>query len=292
MLTVFTVFGCAKEYRFVVDAPAKYPSSMTFKTMRIDDFSTPQRRYGQYLKEIVASWVANEGYIKVVHDRPEAIVTGSLDVGNIAKNSYNTSYDCSYKDSNGNKATKTCSIFYMNKKLTVTGNFQMFSAENRQMVIGDSKSYNFDKTWFAFSADEARSKPLSDEEIVSSLLKQIAKDIVYSITPHKYEVKNELKGGNDPNIKLGIVYLTEGRAEQAISIWDRVISYTQRDNDKAASYYNIGVIKESRGEYKDAFEAYSKANVLMPRERLYIHAMTKSESFYKQQLKLLEQKGM
>jgi hypothetical protein len=292
-LALLVVCGCTKTHTFVIDAPGKYPSEMVIHNMKIEEFSTPQRRYGQTLKEAIASGVANEGYIKVVDSGPEVVVTGSLDIGKIANNSYTKTSDCPYYDKNTRKVTtRPCTAHYLNKKLTVSGNFQMRSIKSNQIITGDSKKYNFDQTWNADSSTEVTSKALSDEEIINSLLTQMARDIVYSVTPHKETIKKELKTGADRNLELGITYLKEGRPEQAISIWEQVIANTQKDSDKAAAYYNIGVLKETLREYKDAFEFYSKANALMPQEVSYIRAMTSAETASKQQRKLKGQGGI
>jgi hypothetical protein len=105
------------------------------------------------------------------------------------KNSSIQNFDCSYKDSNGNKIAKTCSLHYLTKKATVSTNVQMRSAQNNTLIFGDSISYKFDKTWMGLSAQDTISNSMSDEEIMTLLLRQIARDIVYAVTPHREEVK-------------------------------------------------------------------------------------------------------
>ena len=76
-----------------------------------------------------------------------------------------------------------------------------------------------------------------------------------------------------------------------MSIWDQCIANAQSKEDKAAAYYNIGVIKESTGDYRDAFAIYSKANALLPKKELYIKAMTRVESLNKRVSKVRQWKG-
>jgi tetratricopeptide (TPR) repeat protein len=150
-------------------------------------------------------------------------------------------------------------------------------------LTGDTVSVDFDKTWSSSeSRSKARSKAYSDGQIINNALEAIAQKVSWAVSPHKETISRELQEGSDDNIKLGIKYLENGRTDQAISIWDQALHNTQDPKCKAAAYYNIAVIKESQGHYKDAFQLYSEANQILPHEELYIQSMTRVEQAQQQ----------
>jgi tetratricopeptide (TPR) repeat protein len=272
--------GCGKEHQFTVVAPAAYQQNMVFRSLAVEPFTAAQARYGTYLKTLVESGVTHEGYITVSQQKPDAIVSGRLDIGNIDKRSYNQSYKCTKYDQK-KKYETTCTTYYFTKKATVAGTFSMQSTLNRQVATSGSKTYNFEKTWSSSSnSTEAETQAPTDEQVINSLLDQMAGDIVRAITPHKEVIKRKLQTGGDENLKLGVTYLENGRADQAVTIWEQITANTSRNQDAAAAHYNIGVVHESRGKYDEAFKRYSQANQLMPAETLYIKAMTNAEKIY------------
>jgi|SoiMetStandDraft_2_1073263.scaffolds.fasta_scaffold11942_3 hypothetical protein len=103
--------GCAKKHQFTVVAPAAYPQNMVFRSLTVEPFATTQPHYGTYLKTLVESGVAREGYITVSNQNSDAVVSGRLDIGNIDKRSYSESYKCTKYD-NKKKYETTCTTYY------------------------------------------------------------------------------------------------------------------------------------------------------------------------------------
>lgn len=278
IIAIFVTVGCApQQYKFVVDSPPKYTCSNPIKTMEVMPFQSNNSRYGQQFSDLVKSGVANEGYISVVPKNAESTLTGLIEVGRIYNDSRTESYECTYYK-NKKAYKKTCYTYYYTKKNSIKVNYNLHENREKNILYGDSYAEDFDKTW---SSSESRSaakvQALTDEQLIYNSMKKLAQKVVSDITPHKETVVRELQKGNSENVKLGITYLENGRIDQAIAIWDQVIENTTNPKDKAAAYYNIGVIKESQCYYKDAFELYSKANSILPAEKLYIKAMTRTE---------------
>ena len=261
----------APEHKFTVIAPAKYNESI--KIMEIDDFSTSSRHgrnFSSSLTNLVKGKIANEGYITVVKSGGQATLSGDINLGKIKTHTYTKKYK-------GEK--KTYYTYYYNKKATVTGSYSLLGANNRKTITGDTFEFTFDKTWSSSDGrSQAQAKSDENEKIYNVLLELVAQQIVCDISPHKTIVSRKMQTCGDQDLKLGITYLTNGRSNQAIAIWDQVIKAGKNPEVTAAAYYNIGVVKESQGDLESAFHVFSKANELDIREELYIKAMTRAES--------------
>lgn len=275
-----------KKYSFTVDAPPKYSSDSVYKKMKIEPFKSNRGQYGNTIMTLLKSGVAAEGYVQVVDKKEECRLKGVLDIGKMHNNSRSERHKCT-KYSNGKSYESTCTRYYHNKKVYIKVDYSLISSKNGNVVYGDSVTYDFDDTWSSGdSRAEAQAKALTDDQIINGGITSISRKIVSAVTPHKEVVSRELQEASNANVKLGITYLSHGRLDQAIAIWDQCIDNGNDVEVKAAAYYNIGVIKESQGLYKDAFGLYSKANALLPAEELYIESMTRAESLNKSGKKL------
>lgn len=276
---IFLTTGCSKkQYSFTIDAPPKYSSEYVFKRMQIRPFQSNRRQYGNTIVTLIKSGVAREGYIKVVQNKADSVLTGVIKIGNIYKDSRSKSYKCTRY--NGKKKYETtCYTYYYDKKVLIKADYTLHSSVGDNVVLCDSVAYDFNQTWSSSeSRSEARARAWTDDQIIESAMSTIASQIIHAITPHKETVSRELQEGSDDSVELGIKYLRNGRIDQAILIWDQCINGSTSIEDKAAAYYNIGIVKESQGFYRDAFELYSKANALLPEEELYMQSMTRAET--------------
>jgi tetratricopeptide (TPR) repeat protein len=239
---------------------------------------------------MVKSGIAKEGYIKIVENGGEATLSGMLNIGRVQGEATKSSYECT-KKRDGKKYKTTCYTYTYKKSHTVKLDYTLKGNRDNSTIYGDSLSESFDDSWSSSnSASDARMKAKADEQIIHDLLKTIADKVVKAVTPHKETVSRELQEGDSDNIKLGITYIENGRVEQALAIWDQCTVKLKKPKDIAAAYYNIGVIKESTGEYSNAFNLYSKANEILPKEELYIKAMTRAENLSKRVKKVREWK--
>jgi tetratricopeptide (TPR) repeat protein len=267
------MMSCLPEtHTFAVVAPADYPDTLEIKSVQINPFTVSSRdgkNYGDQLRNMVEIGIANEGYLTVLNKNTDALVSGNVHFGRIVKKSYNESYKSD---------KKTTYTYYYVKKFTITGSYSLTDQRHNNKIIGNSFEHHFEDKWSSRdNRSAAEVKALTDEEIIHSALKEISQKIVYAVSPHREAITRQLETGSDKSIKLGNTYLVNGRADQAMSIWDQVITKTENVKNKAASYYNIGVVKEAQGKYKDAFELFSKANELWSERVLYIQAMTRVE---------------
>jgi len=272
----------SKKYDFEVDAPPKYSSAYLIKSINIINFKSDNSAYKESFIRMIKNGIANEGYIKIVQGGAEATLSGFLNVGKVQGYTTKNSYECK-KKVNGKKVKQTCYSFTYKKTHTLKVDYTLTSSQENSVIYGDTLTEEFSDSWYSSkSASDAKSQATSDRDIINKSLQAITKKMVHAISPHKETVSRELQEGDgNENIKLGITYVENGRIEQALSIWDQSIAQSTSPKDKAAAYYNIGVIKESQGAYRDAFDIYSNANALLPKEELYIKAMTRVETLSK-----------
>jgi len=280
-LTIFQMSCSPTKYYFTVTAPAKSLNDLKIPSIQVFKFNVLSN-YGKneaiQLKGYIENEFIQEGYIRISNNS-QYVLIGDIEFSRV-------NYDSNSKCYKGG-----CTYTYQ-KKYSVTGNYSLFERFSKVKVFGDSIQFFFDMKWRSGdSYSDAKSRALSDEKIIFLALNQIARQIVSEISPHKETIHRELRTGKDDNIELGITYLVNGRTDQAVSIWDKVIETTSNSVDKAAAYYNIGVVKEAQGFFKDAFELYSKANELEKEDELYMKAMTRVENSYILEQKAKEQIG-
>ena len=291
LLVLATMTACShKEYSFEIDAPPKYSSEHIFKSMSIKDFKSDNSRYESSIISMLKSGIAKEGYIKIVPNGEDATLSGVLHVGSVQIESKTDSYKCT-RTRDGKDYETTCYRYTYKKSHTLKVDYTLKNNRDNSVIYGDSLSESFDDSWSSSSsASDAKMDAKTDIQIISDSLKTIADKIIKAVTPHKETVSRELQEGDSDKVKLGITYIENGRVEQALAIWDQCTVKLKDPENVAASYYNIGVIKESTGEYSNAFNLYSKANELLPKEELYIKAMTRAENLSKRVKKVREWK--
>jgi len=283
----FILTACSpKEYSFQIDAPPKYSSQHIFKSMSVTNFNTNQSQYEQNIITMLKGGIAKEGYISIVQHGGDSTLTGILHIGKVTGSMDESSYECK-KKVDGKKVKTTCYSYTYKKKHLLKVDYSLRSNRDNSTVFGDSISEEFSKSWYSStSASGAKGSAFSDAKIINDSLKKIAEKIIKAVTPHKETVTRELEEGDSDSVKLGVTYIENGRVEQALAIWDQCIANAESKEDIASSYYNIGVIKESKGDYRDAFAIYSKANALFPTKELYIQAMTRVEKLNKRVTKV------
>ncbi len=272
-----SAFFPPRELGFTVVVPAKYPESSNIKSIQVNVFSMGTRsNYADQLKEMIEAGIANEGALTVVSQNADSVVSGNINFGKIdkvhSKDPVQSDKGMSY-------------IYHYKKRLPITGSFSL-ADQRRRTLCGDSLDQYFEDKWTSYqSKDDALFKAASDEEFIAAALRQVAQKVVFAVSPHKETVKRELEVGSDENIKLGNKYLVNGRADDALEIWDKVAQQTAEPKDKASAYYNMGVVKETQGKNQEAFDLFKKANELFRERTLYIQAMTRVEDAKKQKEK-------
>lgn len=247
-------------------------------SLEVQPFSANQRNYGAKLTALVKTGIANEKYLKVVEHGGQTILSGTLTIGRVNTNSHCKPYEIEDKD--GKKVTKyTC---YYRKQFTSQATYSL--SKGGKVIAGNNFTDNYDSEWHGETAAEARTKAISDENILTNSLNTLARQIVSAVSPHQETWSFPLATGvawqfwkRHPSLKLGIQYYKSRRYDQAEKYWNQAIKQAVEPQDKAAAHYNIGVLRVHEGKYANAFRLFKKADELDPGNYLYMRALTKAE---------------
>ena len=284
IITLMMAFGCVpKKHSFTVEAPPKYSSEHKIETITVKPFKSNKAGYGQEIASKIKNGIAQQGYMKVVPAGGKGIITGRLDVGDFIGRTHTKEWECEYK---GKK--EICREYFYIVKCLIKADYSLYSEKEKSAIYGDTFTLDFNETFpsayvGAKTEAEAIRKAPSKDSLIAHSIQAIANKIVQDVTPHKEKIARELVDAGDDSIKLGITYLENGRADQAVGIWEQVSNQTASGEIKAAALYNIGVVKESQGMHQDAFKHYSEANQLNMAKELYIQAMTRAEQNMKRE---------
>ncbi|MFT7859846.1 MAG: CsgG/HfaB family protein [Sulfurimonas sp.] len=117
-------------------------------------------------------------------------------------------------------------------------------------------------------SDDSRALP-SKEMAAQSLANSIARSFAYKLTPHYRQFNVTLL--EDPDIdyddrseqllEVSLKYIEQGRYDKAEQLLMQLVDATGQKSYVA--FYNLGVLKEAQGDYKEAKEYYSYADNLM-----------------------------
>ena len=123
-------------------------------------------------------------------------------------------------------------------------------------------------TAFKHCADDSRAIP-SKEMAAERLAQRIANDFTYKLTPHYRHLNVTLL--DDPDLDYSdkqesllenaLKYVEQGRYDKAEKLLMRLIDST--GGKSYVAFYDLGVIKEAQGKYKEAKEYYEYADDLM-----------------------------
>ena len=116
--------------------------------------------------------------------------------------------------------------------------------------------------------DSSRGLP-SVETISQSLASSIANEFTYKLLPHykTFEVvlledpDLDYSDEQEELLKFSLKYIEQGRYDKAQALLFRLIDATSQQSYVA--FYNLGVVKEAEGNYKEAQEYYEAADNLM-----------------------------
>ena len=148
---------------------------------------------------------------------------------------------------------------------------------------------------FKHCADDSRAIP-SKMMVAQRLADNIADTFIYKLTPHyrKFHVKLledpdlDYTDEQEKLLKVSLKYIEQGRYDKAERFLKELIDATNMKSYVA--FYDLGVIKEAQGKYKEAKEYYEYADDLMvePVEEIN-EAVIRINSLISKRKKTLEQ---
>jgi len=121
---------------------------------------------------------------------------------------------------------------------------------------------------FKHCSDDSRALPTT-AMAAQNLAESIANSFTYKLTPH-YRVFSvslledpdlDFTSEQEKLLKVSLKYIEQGRYDKAEKFLTRLIDST--GGKSYVAFYNLGVIKEAEGKYKEAKEYYDYADNLM-----------------------------
>lgn len=281
IIASLAISGCAtNSVRMDVDLPATDIDSVA-SPIRIEAFKSKSRDLGSQVSSLIESGLAREGYVDVVPSGGKAQLTGEINLSRLETNRDSSSHQVTVKE-DGKKRKETRYTYTYNQKMNGTLNYRL--KQGNRVLATNSFEVNFDETDSGSSSADARQSAKTESQIENSILNQLARKVVMGISPHKASVAVDLMMGGKQGIgghkslKLGKVYMENGRSDQAISIWQQALNEPDlRDKDKASLLYNIGVVYEAKGKFVEAFQNFSRADQTLPGNKTVISAFNRVE---------------
>jgi len=192
----------------------------------------------------------------------EALITGKISNADTQKeNYYETRYRCIDKKC---RYTEEYYVQCINTKYSLLANISMIDVEKGDIIYTNSytKTASYRKC-----VDQSSSLPQASV-VFDYFAKSIVDDFLPYISPTKQTYRIELF--DDPDIKYtkaqdrllknGLEYLELGEINRALELFSELLNST---NDRCyVAAYNLGVVKESFGEYEQAKELYSLSDRL------------------------------
>jgi tetratricopeptide (TPR) repeat protein len=271
LILLLAASACTKTIKEEVIMPP-HDLSVAIKTITIRPFiGSP---YGVQFAEHLSNRLVHEGFITVMKTGSEAFLGGTLSVGNIHTQSYSNSYPVTYKQNNQNYTTTQ--YVYTIKKSFEAG--VTYSVDSQGRVIGgNSYSTTYEQSWNGSSLAEAQANAQSDESIIGTSLDVLVRNIIEGISPHKEFWSFKLQDAGNDYLKAGISYYEKGLYSQAEEYYKKVISQSQKSDELAAAYYDIGVLRMRQGNYQEAFDMFKEADKRSPANSVYMDALANVE---------------
>ncbi len=193
----------------------------------------------------------------------EAIISGN--VGKV------TSTDTRFYEERtkcGDKKCKTLTKYKVGctkRAIGLSAEVRMVDVVRGDIIYADTMSKSL---VYKHCRDDSRALP-SREMAAQSMAKSMANSFTFKLTPHYRRFEVTLLENPDLNysdrqeelLEISLEYIKQGRYDKAERFLFDLIDSTQQQSYVA--FYNLGVIKEAQGNYKDAKEYYGAADELM-----------------------------
>lgn len=274
------LISCAPTYSLLVDVPPRRaPTGIS--GMVVQDFVPPG--WGPSFSQELRGRISGYGFIQTSQAGGGPLLTGQVSVSQVRRTP-GTSVQQVEEKQNGQKYVRNVTVYRVRSQAEVSVSYALVQA-GRTLATG-TYGREYDQTRVGSTAAEALANSDTDDQIVGSLLGPLVEEVARDVSPHKQKSTIALRTGEHPGLEQGVQYMKHGRFEQAFAIWDQVVEQSTTASDRAAALYDMGVIREVRGEYSDAFDMFSKADSLQPGDDEIIEALTRVEQKKVQQARI------
>ena len=163
------------------------------------------------------------------------------------------------------KQIETYEVRCMKRAFSLSADIKIVDVAKTDIIYADILTKG---SVYKHCSDDSHALP-STEMAAQNLATQIADTFSYKLTPHykNFCVALLEKPDLDYNdrekklLKVSLEYIAQGRYDKAEDLLGRLVDATHEKS--YVPFYNLGVIKEAEGKYKEAQEYYDMADHLM-----------------------------
>ncbi|ADN08726.1 CsgG/HfaB family protein [Sulfurimonas autotrophica] len=187
---------------------------------------------------------------------------------------------------------ETYNVRCMKRLVGLSAEIKIVDVTKGDIIYADTLSRS---TSFKHCADDSRAIP-SKTMVAQKLAEDIADEFTYKLTPHyrRFNVKLledpdlDYTDEQEKLLEFSLKYIEKGRYSKAEQLLKELVDSTNMKS--YVPFYNLGVIKEAQGKYKEAKEYYEYADNLMlePVDEIN-EAMVRINSLIANKQKTLEQ---
>ena len=296
VITLFTIFmsGCSQNVTVKSLEPAQIDRISQTKVIAVTDFTHDRVGLSRKIEAKLSNFeINNKKYFTVVsrNDMNKVIAEQKLQnsglvndknivqvgelIGAQAIISGNvspiTKQDSYFYESRVRCANRKCSeletypVQCMKRLIGLSAEVRIVDVVKGDIIYADTLSRSAS---FKHCADDSRAIP-SKMMVAQKLANSIADTFIYKLTPHYRNFHVKLL--EDPDLdytdkqekllKVSLEYIKQGRYDKAEHFLKELIDAT--DMKSYVAFYDLGVIKEAQGKYKEAKEYYGYADNLM-----------------------------
>lgn len=296
-LTAFLVLilfgGCTKHVKIKALKPAEIDRATTTKNIAVVRFKYDRVGLSSKIESNLASHkienkafftmvsrsdldqvireqkLQNSGLVntKDIVEVGELIGAQAIISGNVARPSLN---DTHFYENRIGCRDKKCKETYRyrvrctKRIISLSAEIKMVDVSRGDIIYADDMSRS---SSYKHCRDDSRALP-SKESVVQNLARSIANSFTYKLTPHYRYFSVELLDKPDLDytdaqedlLKHALAYIEHKRYDKAQTLLSELVESTGQESYVA--FYNLGVVKETQGDYEKAKRYYQRAESL------------------------------
>jgi tetratricopeptide (TPR) repeat protein len=291
---LFLMTGCAQKVQMKALEPAEIDRVAYTKKVTVTNFQNDRVGLSRKIEANLASvkideknyftMVSRNDFDKIIQEQKiqnsglveqnTAVEVGNLIgaeaiiSGNVGKP---TSQDSYYYETRAKCTDKKCSelTYYkvrcLKRVVGLSAEVRIVDVHKGDIIFANTLSRD---AVYAHCSDDSRALPSTDMA-AQSLSQAMANEFTYRLTPHYRHFEVVLLEDADLDytdkqeqlLEVSLTYIEQGRYDKAERYLTELIDSTA--SKSYVAFYNLGVIKEAQGKYKEAKEYYSYADNLM-----------------------------
>jgi tetratricopeptide (TPR) repeat protein len=291
---LFLMSGCAQKVNVRALEPAEIDRVANTKKITVTNFKNDRVGLSRKIEANLASFsidtknyftiIGRNDFEKIIEEQKlqnsglvepgtavrvgELIGAQAIISGNVGSATSEDSYFYEERVKCANKKCSELTYYKVRCKKRVVGlsaELRIVDVQKGDMIFADRLSRSAE---YKHCSDDSRALP-SREMAAQRLSVDMANSFTYRLTPHYKTFKVALleepdldyNDKQDELLEVSLKYIEQGRFDKAEQFLSELIDATA--SQSYVAFYNLGVIKEAQGNYKEAKEYYEYADNLM-----------------------------